>query len=80
METQSDRSLYQVAAAEKFPHSRQNIRGDGKFCCVSKCSGKRWRILLFQTLEARNARYDAWFQNGCGPGCQSSHFTYDLSL
>ena len=79
MESQADRSFYQIAAAEKFPYSRQGIRGDGKYACVSKC-GRRWRILLFATAELRDARAQKWFEEGCGSGCQSSHFTFDLSL
>jgi hypothetical protein len=79
METTAERSFYQLAAVRKFPFSAQNIRGDGKFCCVSKCA-RHWRVLLFPTIEAMNARYDAWFQNGCGPNCKSDHFTFDLSL
>jgi hypothetical protein len=79
METQADRSMYQIAAAEKFPYSRQGIRGDGKFCCVSKC-GRRWRVLLYPTAEARDAKIEYWFHNSCGPACRSEHFTLDLSL
>jgi hypothetical protein len=82
METQSDRSFYQIAAAEKFPHSRQNIRGDGKWAVVSKC-GRHWKILLFGTAELRDARFQKWFEDGCGPDCQdsqTSHFKFDLSL
>jgi hypothetical protein len=79
MESQSDRSLYQCAAAEKFPYSRQGIRGDGRFALISKCF-RHWRVLLYPTEEARNAKADYWLHNGCGPDCRSDHFTFNLSL
>jgi hypothetical protein len=77
----NDCSLWQLAAARKFKMSAAAgcIRGDGMYCCVSRCT-KRWRVLMFPTIEARDARYAAWFENGCGSVCESNHFTYNLDL
>jgi hypothetical protein len=72
-------SVWQLAAQKRFPYSVQGIRGDGKWAVVSKCH-RRWSVLLYPDAARRDAKYDAWFENGCGPDCQDSHFKFDLSL
>jgi hypothetical protein len=75
----NDKSVWQVAAAKRFPYSAQNIRGDGKYTCISKCF-RRWRVLLYPTEEARAVKEREWNDRGCGPDCRSDHFTFTLSL
>jgi hypothetical protein len=70
---------YRVAAARRFPLSGAcgNIRGDGRYAAVNKCS-KRWRVYLYPTEADRAAKLQEWQKRGCGPDCQDSHERVDL--
>jgi hypothetical protein len=77
------RSMFQIAAAHRFPLSAAvgNIRGDGRYALVTKCS-KRWRVLLFPTAEDRDAQLTEWNRNYCPSkmDCRLDHFAEDLHL
>jgi len=82
MQTQTDRSAWQIIAAKRYPLSSDcgNIRGDGRYVLVSKCF-HRWKVLLFANAADRDARDAKWFGDGCGhPSCRGDHFTFNLSL
>jgi hypothetical protein len=72
---------YQAIARHRFPYSRSNIHGDGRYCAVTKCA-KRWRIFLFHTSEDRDARLAEWRQRSCPSGvdCIEDHVAEDLHL
>ncbi len=83
MQTLTDRSVWQIIASRRYPLSGAcgNIRGDGKYCLVSKCF-HRWKVLLYSTPEDRAIAEERWFDNQtCGaPHCRGEHHQANFSL
>jgi hypothetical protein len=77
------RSMYQIAAAKRFPLSASigNIKGDGTFALVSKCK-PRWRVVLFHTAEDRDAKLAEWNRTSCPAkfDCCLEHSAEDIHL
>lgn len=81
METQADRSVWQIIAAKRYPLSDTcgNIRGDGRYALVSKCF-HRWKVLLHSTSDDRANTVERWFdKQTCGaPHCRDDHQQVNL--
>jgi hypothetical protein len=81
MQTQTNRSAWQIIAAKRWPLSDAvgNCRGDGRYCLVSKCY-HRWKVLLFATPESRAEAEGWWFdKQTCGaPHCRGDHQQINL--
>lgn len=68
-------------AAHRFPLSGAagNIRGEGRFVAVTKCS-KRWRVYCYATPEDRDQKLQEWSVKNCPSGidCCGDHESVDL--
>jgi len=74
-------SLYQLTANRRWPKSaaRRRILGDGRFLLILACRFPS-TILMFQTTEARLAKYDDLALKDCCASCCQDHKFAELSL
>jgi hypothetical protein len=74
-------SLYQLAANRRWPKSaaHRRILGDGRWLLVLACRFPS-TILMFQTKESRDARYESLMLKDCCATCRQLHTCAELSL
>jgi hypothetical protein len=73
-------SLWQETANRRWPKSaaRRRILGDGQFLLILACRFPS-TILMFQTKEARDARYESLMLKDCCASCRQDHNCAELS-
>jgi hypothetical protein len=74
-------SLYQMQANRRWPKSAavRRVLGDGQFLLILACRFPS-TILMFQTKEARDAKYENLMLKDCCATCRQLHTCAELSL